>query len=120
MVLYPGLVAVVIATVLYGQLSLSSGLGGLIWAIFVVAVFLMPFVPIAIALRAGWIETFGYVFGLVVAVASLAVVPWGVDRIIAGDSSSTAGLLHLYDPALDTLAVTAAIGAAALARRVHR
>jgi hypothetical protein len=120
LVLYPATaIVIVVGTAEYGLLSLDDGLVfGLIWATLLVAVFVVPFIPIAMALRAGWIGAIGGGFAFVAGTAAaLLAVPWLVDRSIANDSSSTASLIHVYDPVLDTVAVGAVLLVTAIARR---
>jgi hypothetical protein len=78
----------------------SAGFG-----VFLVILFAVPFVPIAICLVT---ESVGLMGGLIAfgsGVAALILVPWLMDKSIAGDDSSTAGLVHIWDPVLDAIVV---------------
>jgi hypothetical protein len=115
-----------LAVVIVGQAqyhiftSSDDGLtGNLLWALFVVPFFVIPFVPVAIALHADWIGLAGAVVAFAAAVVSLVVIPWAVERAIANDPSSTAGLIHFYDPFLMTFGVAVVNGLSAAVRRIR-
>ena len=118
LVLVPALVAVlVVGQLQYGLLTDDDDAFA---TVVIVCAFVVPFVPIAIALQSAWIRVAGSVFAFAVGVVALVAVPWAVDRAIADDPSSTAPVIHVYDPVLDTLAVLLAVGVAVLARRLAR
>jgi hypothetical protein len=122
LVLLPALLAVVIVGQAQYHIFTSSddGLAGnLLWALFVVPVFVIPFVPVAIALHADWIGLGGAVVAFAAAVVSLVAIPWAVERAIANDPSSTAGLIHFYDPFLMTLDVAIVTGIVVAVRRIR-
>jgi hypothetical protein len=121
LVLPPALLAVVIVGQAQYHIFTSSQDGlasNLFWALVVVPVFMIPFVPIAIALHANWIGLAAAVVALVAAVVALVAVPWAVEAAIADDPSSTGGLIHIYDPVLMTLAVAIVTGIGVAVRRI--
>jgi hypothetical protein len=122
LVLYPATaIVIVVGAVAYGLLTFDDGLiSGLIWAVLLVAAFVLPFVLIALALETGRVGAIGAGSGFVAGTAALLAVPWLVDRVIANDTSSTASLIQIYDPVLDTVAVVAVLLVAAVARRFRR
>jgi hypothetical protein len=74
-----------------------------LWATF-------PFILVSIAILEAHIGARTAVIATVVATAALLIVPRAVERSIEDDPSSTASLLHIYDPVLMALPVGAVIG----------
>jgi len=113
-VLVPAVIAVSIVG--YFEYELFDDLAS---AIFLVAIFTIPFVPIALALLEGAIGPIAALVAFATGAASLVVVPWLVEKSVENDPSSTAGLVHLWDPVLMTGAVGLVILVAWLLRRAH-
>ncbi len=86
------------------------GLPWLVWLIF-------PFVAVAAAIADGRATLSADALGLGLAVAGTLLVPIWVERSIEDDPSSTAPLIHLWDPLPTTLAVGAVFGFDYLLRR---
>jgi hypothetical protein len=89
-------------------------------ALFLVILFAAPFVPIAICLLTESVGVLGGVLAFATGVAALVLVPWLMDKSIEGDDSSTAGLVHLWDPVLDAVLVGVALLIAWGLRRARR
>lgn len=75
------------------------------------------FVPVALAIADGGFTRIGTAFAFVVAVAGTFLVPILTSASIENDPSSTAVLIHLYDPLPVILAVGLVFGLDYLSRQ---
>jgi hypothetical protein len=83
-----------------------------LWATF-------PFIAVSLAVLDGVVGWVTVATATVTATVALILVPRAVQRSIEGDSSSTAGLAHIYDPLLMVLPVGAVLGIGWYAGRRH-
>ena len=79
------------------------------WAVLAIVILtvwlLAPFIPVAAALADGEANRAAIAFSFVVATAGTALMPTLTDEAIKNNPSSTAVLVHLYDPVPVVLAV---------------
>ena len=125
-VLVPAGVVVAIAGYVFGFFSVVGETGfdddaasvalDVFFAVWAAAMFLLifaaPFAIIAAFLVNGRVGSRAAVIAFVVGAVALVAVPWLVQKSIEGDESSTAGLIHIWDPLLVALAILAALGIA--------
>jgi hypothetical protein len=113
-----GIVAVgVVGAVQYEWFQESDGVS---FYVFAWVLFAAPFLGISGFYLAGIIGKTAVILGTLAGLAALEVGPLLVDRSIEDDPSSTAGLIHLWDPFLNSFVVSCAValgvGLEALAR----
>lgn len=77
----------------------------------------LPFVVVAVAVLEGHLGRAGTAAATCLSIIALVLVPPAVDRSIENDPSSTAGLIHIWDPVLMSLAPACVIGVSWLRAR---